>query len=223
MIGSILKPGFTQNVYGVSFHVNRWGMRDDDLPRRKPEGTYRIALLGSSTTMGHGVPQEDDFESLLERKLSQLSAAAKGKRIEMLNFGGPGYYCLQSAGVLRERAFAFEPDAAYYIAHQGEYYGLPKQLARCIQTRVSLPYPCLRAIAVKAGIGPETSWGSTEIQLKPHVREIASCVYRGMVEDCRREGVLPVWIYVPIPGVAGVNIDEQELKDSRASRRIRDH
>ncbi len=211
VIGTELMPGHTSSVYGVPFRVNGWGMRDDDLPRPKPPGTYRIALLGSSTTMGHRVAQDEDFESLLEKRIAE-AASPSGPHIELLNFAGPGHYALHSAAVLREKAFGFQLDAVYYVAHQGEYYGLPKHLTQCVRVGFPLPYPCLDEIVRRAGVGDDTSWGMTELLLKPHDKEVARCVYRGIVEDCRQRGVVPVWIYVPIPGVTTVTIDEGRLK-----------
>src|SRR5690606_4100022 len=40
-----LIPNWRGTVRGIPTQFNRWGMRDDDLPRRKPPGTYRIAVL----------------------------------------------------------------------------------------------------------------------------------------------------------------------------------
>jgi hypothetical protein len=41
----------------------------------------------------------------------------------------------------------------------------------------------------------------TEALLRPHAPEIVAGVYRHLVEECRRRGVLPIWVHLPIPGV----------------------
>lgn len=38
-----------------------------------------------------------------------------------------------------------------------------------------------------------------------------ACVYRGIVEDCRRRDILPVWIYIPMPGIAAISVDTDEM------------
>ncbi len=209
-LGTELIPGWQGDVNGVPMRFNRWGMRDDDAPRRKPPGTYRIAMLGSSVTMGYGVAADADFESLLEQRLNE-ELTPEGPRMQLLNFAAGGYYALHSAIALREKAFQFEPDAVFYVAHQGELYGPPRHLAPVYKAGYPLPYPCLESIIRRAGVTDTTSWGSTELLLKAHAKEIVACVYRGIVEDCQRRGILPVWIYLPMPGIENVSVETDEM------------
>lgn len=216
-LGTELIPNWRGLVRGVPAHFNRWGMRDDDLPRRKPPGTYRIAVLGSSVTMGYGVAANADFESLLEQRLNQ-AIPLDGPRVELLNFAVGGYFALHSALALREKAFPFDPDAVFYIAHQGELYGPPRHLGPIFKAGHPLPYPCLDMIIRSAGVTAETSWGSTELLLQRHASAIVACVYRGIVEDCHRRGILPIWIYLPIPGIQRLSVDpDQMLQLGRAA------
>ena len=66
-----LVPGFEGRFKGAPFRTNRWGMRDREYTREKPPGTFRIAVLGSSVTMGSGVGDGETFESLAERALNE--------------------------------------------------------------------------------------------------------------------------------------------------------
>jgi hypothetical protein len=50
-----LLPDQSIDWKGVRFTTNEWGMRDRSYSLEKPEGTYRVALLGASYTMGPGV------------------------------------------------------------------------------------------------------------------------------------------------------------------------
>lgn len=209
-LGTELIPGWQGIVRGVPTHINRWGMRDDDLPRRKPSGTYRIAMLGSSVTMGYGVPADSDFESLLEWRLN-ANRQPQGPRIELLNFAVGGYFALHSAITLQEKVFPFAPDAVIYVAHQGELYGPPRHLGSIRKGGHALPYPCLDSIIRAAGVTQSTSWGTTELLLQPHARAIVACTYQGMVGDCRTRGVLPIWVYVPLPGIAAVSADADDM------------
>ncbi len=209
-LGTELIPGWQGTARGAPLQVNRWGMRDEDLPRRKPPGTYRIAMLGSSVTMGYGVAADADFESLLERRLNEQMSPG-GPRVELLNFAVGGYFALHSAITMRENAFAFAPDAIVYVAHQAEAYGLPRHLGSAYKAGYSLPYPCLTSIIRDAGISDATSWGTAELLLQPHAKEIVACVYRGIVDDCRHRGILPVWVYLPIPGISAISVDNHDM------------
>ena len=50
-----LKPSLRRNLFGQPFLTNAFGMHDDPISLEKPEGTLRIAVLGSSMDMGWGV------------------------------------------------------------------------------------------------------------------------------------------------------------------------
>lgn len=204
-----LIPGWHGKADGFDLRVNRWGMRDDEVPHRKPPGTYRVALLGSSVTMGYGVPEDRDFESLLERRVN--AELPQGPRVEFLNFAAGQYDALHQAALLRKKAFPFEPDAVYYVAHQGELYSPSRHLTRAYKSGFPLPYTCLGEIIRGAGVTPDMSWGTTDFKLEPQARPIVACVYRGIVEDCRRRGVLPVWVYLPMPGISVISVDTQEM------------
>jgi hypothetical protein len=193
-----LIPGWTGEVEGQPFQVNRWGMRDDDLPRRKRPGHYRVAFIGSSVTMGYGVAEDADFETIVEKRVNAEIGEA-GPRVEFLNFAEGNYDALHAAGILREKALPFDLDAAFIVADQSEVYS-PKRLADASYLKYPLPYPCLNDVLRKAGVTDETSWGTTGILLQKRVPEVVACTYKGIVSDCRKRGVTPVWIFLPMPG-----------------------
>ncbi len=72
----------------VEYRFNSCGDRTPFDCAKKPEGVYRIVLIGSSVAMGWDVSEPD---SLAERLSSSLSEAA-GRRVEVYNFAmfGPG-------------------------------------------------------------------------------------------------------------------------------------
>ena len=50
--GIDLIPGYEGSFTRATLRTNRWGFRDRDFEREKPPGTFRIAVLGGSYTMG---------------------------------------------------------------------------------------------------------------------------------------------------------------------------
>jgi D-alanyl-lipoteichoic acid acyltransferase DltB (MBOAT superfamily) len=65
-----LIPNYRGTFAGKTHTINRWGMRDRDRTLAKPEGTTRIALVGSSLVMGFGVGDDETFAALLEERLN---------------------------------------------------------------------------------------------------------------------------------------------------------
>jgi hypothetical protein len=196
-----LIPGWHGSVEGAELTINQFGMRDrPDRTREKPPGTRRIALVGSSVVMGYGVRDDETFARLLEDRLN-VGWATGAPRYEVLNFGTGMSHVIQRRVLIDRKVFGFNPDVLYYVAHQNEYTGPAAHLAKLVAKGNALPYPCLAEVVRKAGITPNMSWGETEVRLQPHVREIVSGMYRELVAECRRRGVRPVWVYVPMPGV----------------------
>jgi hypothetical protein len=102
--GWALRPGargWSVNEGRQYVVINGDGMRDREHARTKPAGTIRIAVIGDSFAAALAVPMEDAFWSVLERQLSTCSALAS-RRIEVLNFGVPGYGTAQELITLRK-------------------------------------------------------------------------------------------------------------------------
>ena len=43
------------NLHSKPIYINAHSIREDDIPLRKPEGIYRILIIGDSTTFGFGI------------------------------------------------------------------------------------------------------------------------------------------------------------------------
>jgi len=89
--------------------INKAGFRDRDHQKQKPPGTFRIAVLGDSYAEARQVPIDATFWSVLEQRLASC-ANLYGKRIEVLNFGVPGYGTAQELIMLRQQVWDYSPD-----------------------------------------------------------------------------------------------------------------
>jgi lysophospholipase L1-like esterase len=90
--------------------INREGMRDKERSRAKPNGTFRIALLGDSMTEAVQVPLEHTLAAVMEQELRGKPLPGS-KTVEVLNFGVSGYGTAQQYLQLRHRVWEFQPDA----------------------------------------------------------------------------------------------------------------
>jgi len=206
-----LIPGWTGTVGDKPFAVNDLGMRDRlERTQKKPAGACRVATVGSSVVMGWGAGDDETFCRLLEDK---LNADRPGKRIEVLNFGTGASIAIHRRVLLERKVLDFEPDALFYIAHQDELPGPARQLAWLVGRGNEMPYPYLRDIVRKAGVTGAMPRAEAEARLAPFAPAILRGLYADMAADCRKRNVLPVWIWVPIPGVTNVKVKMSEVAD----------
>ncbi|MCI0457836.1 MAG: hypothetical protein L0Z62_12790 [Gemmataceae bacterium] len=196
-----LIPGWSGEVGGSQLTINHFGMRDrPDRAQKKPADVCRVAVVGSSVVMGYGVGDDEPFPRLLEDGFNARRREGD-PRYEILNFGTGRSYVIGRRVLIDRKVFAFEPDAIYYIAHQDEFLGAVRHLAKLVALGHELPYPGLKDVVRQAGITPDTAWGMTEALLQPLARDIVLAIYRDLGAECRQRGIALVWMYVPMPGV----------------------
>ena len=85
---------------------NTWGFRERDFDLVKPEGVYRIAVIGDSITYGQGIEEADRFTNLLEKELN-----GKNGQYEVLNFGRPGAETVDHLDFLKDPVLNADPDS----------------------------------------------------------------------------------------------------------------
>jgi hypothetical protein len=96
-------------LMGVDVDINSQGLRDHEYSFAKLQGTYRIMMLGDSTTLGWGVPLEATAPKLLERRLNDSRFAGIDK-FEVINAGIGNYNTVQELAYYETFGKAFEPD-----------------------------------------------------------------------------------------------------------------
>lgn len=104
------------NEKSITYEFNSMGCRGDDYFSPKPHEIFRILCLGSSFTMGVGVPQRMTFSAWLERMLSKTIFEMAGKyTCEVIN-GGVGNYELGKREMYREDLiYKYTPDVVFTI------------------------------------------------------------------------------------------------------------
>lgn len=97
---------------------NRAGFRDRDHDPAKPDGVFRLAVLGDSFTEARALPLEETFWSVAGRDLGACPAMG-GAEVEVLNFGVSGYGTAQQLITLRDQVLAYEPDLVLLAFYSG--------------------------------------------------------------------------------------------------------
>ena len=94
-------------TWGHKVVNNRYGFRERDFQVPKPEGVFRVIVLGDSLTWGAGLSEEERYSNRLE---TLLGAAHPGRRVEVLNFGVPGGPTIRERDILQQYVDAADPD-----------------------------------------------------------------------------------------------------------------
>ena len=187
-------PNATYSAAGVTTPVNEWGMDDYDYPLVKPEGAYRVAILGASRTRGRGVQRDERFTSLLRNDFEQ---EAKGpySAYEMMNFSFDGQVAAQRVLEYESKVRKFKPDIVFFVG--GIRDSIFDHHARMVRQGVEMPWPFLDDINKRAGL--TSSMTETEIarRMEPYRLEFVKNIYQILGEDLKKDGVKGVWIYVP--------------------------
>jgi hypothetical protein len=89
--------------------INSDGLRDREHAITKPEGVFRIAVVGDSYCEALSVSLEEAFWSVMGKKLEECGAFP-GKKLEVINFGVSGYGTAQELLTLREKVWKYSPD-----------------------------------------------------------------------------------------------------------------
>jgi hypothetical protein len=218
-----LRPGASVTFLDQPLTTNAWGMRDRDRATAKPEGTYRIALLGPSHVMGSGVADGETFAAFLEALLNADLASWGGAeqpvhRYEVLNFGVAGYSLLDQLALLEEGALAFQPDAVFITDSPGLRLSVVDHLLGALSRRVDIPYPELEELirptgvlalseegipvpfdflrALLEGAGVETRMPGREaaLRLRPEGSAIVRWTLAKIADVVRAHGAVPVFV-----------------------------
>jgi hypothetical protein len=205
-------PSFRGGFKGAPIEINDWGMRDRDYSRARPANTYRIALLGTSMTVGAGVPLAQTMETLIEDRLNTEGPGAPSRHYESLNFSVGGWGIMQNAAVVDEKVFDFSPNALMVGVFSIEVGRMTTYLAALVKSRVPVPYPEVRAAIAKTGATADMEMTELRMKLAPISKDMVLWSYKHIVEAGRRRGIPVVGVVLPEPRprdvVAGRGIEE---------------
>jgi lysophospholipase L1-like esterase len=99
---------------GLTSH-NSLGYRNNEFPLKKPDGVYRIAVLGGSST--YDVAIEDNAATFTAQLEKQLREQYGYKNVQVINAGVPGYNSWEMLVNLEFRVLDLDPDLV--ITYEG--------------------------------------------------------------------------------------------------------
>lgn len=101
VLGLAHKPGFAAEYRGITYEINRLGVRGPELSYARTPGKRRLLVLGDSLVWGFGVAQG-------ETVCDALSDFLPGA--EVVNLGVAGYGTGQELMLLQHEGLRYEPD-----------------------------------------------------------------------------------------------------------------
>ncbi len=191
-----MKPNL--NIIGLdhNFQSNSFGIRDKEYLYKKPQGTKRLALLGSSYQMGSGVDNDEVFEAIAEEKMNRELTDSINKKFEIFNFAAGGYYLLQHIELINTTVFQYDMDAVAYFAHTDERGKVIKDFALIIKKELPLKYPFLENIVKESGVKPYMSMLQIKEMLTPYSDTIMKWGYIEIAKQCKKNNAIPVWVFM---------------------------
>jgi hypothetical protein len=112
----LLKPNL-RTAWGLGrVTTDEFGLRNEH-SAEKPQGIYRILMLGDSVTFGFGVDQTQSFPAVLERLLNEKNQA----KYQIINAGVPGYSIQDEGALLPALLARYQPDLVLWTVTSNDY------------------------------------------------------------------------------------------------------
>ncbi len=207
-----LREGLQRTAFGKPFTTNSIGLRDREYSVIKPEGTFRIAVLGSSIDMGWGVSDNETYENRLEDWLNtHAQKIGSSRRFEVLNFGMAAYSPVHRLEAYRRKASRLDIDLVLYSATMLDPRLTEIHVCGLLQDRADLTaYPYIRDAAARAGItlddlrlAPDGSLANKNVvkdKVDNQLWPVIDATLGALADDCRASRTPLFCILVPRAG-----------------------
>ena len=100
-----------ENDHPITGRINALGWRDRERTRAKPEGVFRVAVVGDSYVEAFQVELDSTFAAIAERELNARGSVG----VEVMNFGRSGMTTTEELLVLVSDILPCEPDAVVLV------------------------------------------------------------------------------------------------------------
>ena len=208
-----LKPEVRRTLFGQTVPDQRLRHARRRRGAEKPEGTFRIAVLGASMDMGWGVGYQDTYVNRLQQWLTASAGArspGRPRRYEVLNFAVAAYSPLQRLETLRRKVLAFHPDLVIYSATTLDIRLMEIHLCDMLRQRIDLKYDFVREAVARAGIDRDDVRVDRDGLLihKQRLKQKLKPCYWGLYDrtlgaiaaECRSAGVPLAMVIIPRVG-----------------------
>ena len=106
--------GLEPNQHSQTININSDGFRGPEISKEKQDNTYRIIVVGGSTTFGSGVKDDETHPAHLQKIFDSKELDFK---VEVINGGVPGAWSENEIRFIKEKMIDYEPDL--FIVYDG--------------------------------------------------------------------------------------------------------
>jgi hypothetical protein len=191
----MLRPNLDARWNGTSFRTNGLGHRGPAISPGKPPGTFRVVVLGSSNTMGHGVEDEQTYARLLERWLA--GKAGLGRRVEVVNLAVSGDSPTQQLLRLQLDAPGLDPDWILSDITALSFSLEEQHLRWVVGKGVEVPFDFVRDALGQSGVEPDDSPEEFHRKLSPTLKPMLGRTIEGWSTMAKRIGVPLTVVILP--------------------------
>lgn len=102
--------------YSVKHIINSDGIQSTkEFQINKPKDTFRIITIGDSFTFGAFVNTDENFSSILETLLNNITICPTIRQFEIINLGVGGYYIDYTVERFLKRGLKYNPDLVIWL------------------------------------------------------------------------------------------------------------
>ena len=219
-----LIPKIDSVLFDQPFITNSHGMHGPEVTVEKPDGVFRIALLGASMDMGWGVKYQDAYAHRLQEWLNAHAAHrgfASARKFEVLNFAVAAYSPLQRLESFRRKAKGFQPDLVIFSSTMLDSRLAEIHLCDVFRIKADIPYDFLREALDRAGVTEEdrrvdrrgelTRKDAIKRKMEPLHWELYDRTVAALAGDCRSAGIPALMVVIPR---VGKDADESTRRES---------
>ena len=197
---NVFRPQMTAIHKGRDFNTNQWGMRGPEIEKSKAPGTHRIAMLGSSYTVGAGVEAELTFPSVLQDQLNEKNTGSGTENFEVLNLAYPGESIIRASARLQKQALDFDVDMVIYMSVTDEIQFALRNLRDVVKHSTTDVDPALLDIARRAEVTADMTADEIERLLRPFGEELIVWGYQELARFAREHNVPAIVFVLPRTG-----------------------
>jgi lysophospholipase L1-like esterase len=190
-----LRPNLDTRWNGKAFRTNSLGHRGPEISLKKPTGTFRVVLLGSSNSMGHGVEDEETYARRLETWLNEK--AGQGRRVEVVNMAVSGDSPTQQWRRLQLDAPQLEPDWILSDITALDLSLEEQHLRWVLDKKPKIPFACVQEALDGSKVSADDSADDFHKKFSKFLKPLLDQTFEGWAIEARRLGVPLTVVILP--------------------------
>jgi hypothetical protein len=179
-----MRPNLDIRWNGKIFRTNRFAFRTPDIERKKPRGTYRILVFGSSNTMGYGVNNDDIYTRHLEWWLN--SRAGENCHVEVVNLAVAGDSPTRRLLRLQQEAKHYDPDWLLCDASALDTWLEDTHLHAVVEHNIPIPFSFVRNAISQSGVKATESLEAFRAKFQDESECFLDEVYAGWSREAKQ-------------------------------------